>query len=43
MALKDRYPSELLYELNNERCVRMVDNPPVQWDGITDIQTKRYD
>uniref|UniRef100_UPI004057978D CHASE2 domain-containing protein n=1 Tax=Candidatus Electrothrix sp. TaxID=2170559 RepID=UPI004057978D len=41
-ALKEKYPSELLYELYNERCLRMASDPPAQWDGITDIQ-KKYD
>ncbi|MCI5147973.1 MAG: CHASE2 domain-containing protein [Candidatus Electrothrix sp. MAN1_4] len=42
-ALKDKYPSEHLYELYNERCLRMANNSPAQWDGITDIQIKKID
>lgn len=42
-ALKRTYPTELLYQVYNERCTRMAKNPPEQWSGITDIQMKRGD
>ncbi|MCI5221714.1 MAG: adenylate/guanylate cyclase domain-containing protein [Candidatus Electrothrix sp. AR4] len=35
-----KYPEDKLYKVYKEKSLRLVDNPPEKWDGITDLQVK---
>ncbi len=41
LSLHEEYPGVYLYAFYAERCLRMAKNPPKQWNGIIDIQTKK--